>query len=304
MRCGRTRRDMFGFIRPLKPELRVREAERFQAVYCGLCHAIRSRYGRLHTLFLSYDMAFMALVLESLLPEGASVADKRCDASPVRAKKVLQTDEVLAYTADISVLLTYHKLSDSVADETGAKRLLARFIRMLASGGHRKARARLPETDEAMAQRLRELAEVERARTPSIDRAADPFARLLSALVPQTCEEEKARVLRELFYHIGRWVYLIDACQDVKEDFKSGNYNPVALRYALTAPTLEAVKEPLENTLARSLAAVHAAFALLDIRRDRELIENIICLGLPTVTRQVLDGTYQSNGGQSRHGSL
>ena len=44
---------MFGFIRPVKAELRVKEADRFQQVYCGLCHAIRAEYGRFYTLFLS-----------------------------------------------------------------------------------------------------------------------------------------------------------------------------------------------------------------------------------------------------------
>ena len=293
---------MFGFIRPVKSELRVREAERFQSVYCGLCHTLRARYGRLHTLFLSYDMTFLALLTEAVAPEGADTVDKRCDASPVRKKRVLCTDEALLYTADLSVLLTYHKLGDTVADERGVKRLVGRFLRLLCGPGYRRARQERPEIDRTMAECLAELTEVERARTPSIDRAADPFARLLAACAPGEGDEQ--RILRELFYHIGRWIYLTDACQDLADDWKSGSYNPVALRFALTEPALEPVKEQLEITLSRSLAAVHAAFTLLDLRRDAELLQNIICLGLPLVTRQVLDGTYQSNGGQNRHGSL
>lgn len=294
---------MFGFIKPVKSELRMREADRFQCAYCGLCHAIRAHYGRFHTLFLSYDMAFMALLLESLVEDGAGVTQKRCDASPVKCKKVLETDEVLAYTADLSVLLAYHKLVDTIMDEHGAKRLAARFLRLLARSGYRKARAAQPQADASMANCLAELREVEIAQTPSIDRAADPFARLLASCIPEE-GTDTARILRELFYHTGRWVYLIDACQDLAEDFESGSYNPVRLRYALQEPKLEPVKSELETTLSRSLAAVHSAFELLNIRRDREILENIICLGLPMVTRQVLDGTYQSNGGQNRHGSL
>ena len=60
---------MFGFIRPVKPELRVREVDRFQAVYCGLCHEIKRRYGRMQTWFLSYDMTFLALVLGAVTPD-------------------------------------------------------------------------------------------------------------------------------------------------------------------------------------------------------------------------------------------
>ena len=112
------------------------------------------------------------------------------------------------------------------------------------------------------------------------------------------------RILWQMFYHTGRWVYLIDACADLADDLQHGAYNPVALRFGLTAPDLAPVRETLEITLQRSLADIYNAFQLLDVYRDRELLENIICLGMPLVTRQVLDGTYQSNGGQSRHGSL
>ncbi|MGE4548582.1 MAG: DUF5685 family protein [Intestinibacillus sp.] len=295
---------MFGFIRPVKSELRVREMERFQSVYCGLCHAIRRRYGRVHTLSLSYDMTFLTLLLEGLLPKGAAEARQRCDASPVRAKCVLCEDEAIGFAADVSVLLTYHKLQDTVADDRGAKRLAALGLRQFSERGYHKARAAQPELDRVMADCLQELSLVEKAKTPSIDRAADPFARLLAACAPAWEDEGVRRILQELLYHVGRWIYLIDACADLADDWKTGSYNPVALRYELASPSLETVKEPLERTLERSLASIHAAFQLLDIRRDREILENIICLGLPVVTRQVLDGTYQSNGGQGRHGSL
>lgn len=294
---------MFGFIRPVKSELRVREAERFQCVYCGLCHAIRARYGRFYTFFLSYDMTFVALLFESLAKEGAETIQKRCDASPVRSRKVLQQDDVLDTVADLSVLLTYHKIADTIADERGIKRQAAQFLRQMAHRAYQKARARQPQVDETMVQCLAQQAALEKAQVPSIDQAADPTARMLSACAPQDGTDE-ARVLKELFYHIGRWVYLIDACQDIAQDFASGNYNPIGLRFALTQPILTPIKDELEITLARSLAAVHAAFTLLPIKRDREILENIICLGLPTVTRQVLDGSYQSNGGHKRHGSL
>lgn len=50
---------MFGFVRPLRGELKVREWERFQSVYCGLCHTIRSHYGLLQTVMHSYDCTYL-----------------------------------------------------------------------------------------------------------------------------------------------------------------------------------------------------------------------------------------------------
>lgn len=294
---------MFGFIRPVKPELRIREAERFQSVYCGLCHAIRKRYGQFHTLFLSYDMTFLALILTSLEEQAPPVVPKRCVASPVKPKPVSLTCAGIERTADLSVLLNYHKLQDTLADEHGVKRSAARVLQAMAKPAYRRAKQKLPQEDACMESCLRELAQLEQDKTPSLDRPADTFARLMTAAVPPL-DDATARILRQLFYHAGRWVYLIDACADLQDDWKSGSYNPVALRFQLTEPRLEPMKEAMETTLQRSLADIYYAFELLDVRRDRELLENIICLGMPMVTRQVLDGTYQSNGGQNRHGSL
>ena len=150
---------------------------------------------------------------------------------------------------------------------------------------------------------LADLQTLERERCASMDRAADASARMTEAAVPRT-GDARERVLRQMLYHIGRWVYLLDAAQDVKEDMEQDNYNPVVLRYELRTPDITEIKQPLERTLERSLADICMAFDLLDAKRDADLIRNIIFLGMPLVTRQVLDGTYQTNGGWGRHGSL
>lgn len=294
---------MFGFIRPVRPELRVREVDRFQQVYCGLCHAIRGRYGRFYTLFLSYDMTFYALVIGCGSTETPPPCHKRCDASPFRKKACAAPDEFLEQAADVSVLLTYHKLRDSLADEKGAKRLLAKTLCRLGRKGYEKARDRLPEADRQMVEALRDLQALEQQNCDSMDRAADASARLTAAAVPQT-GDARERILTQMFYHVGRWVYLLDACADVAEDLVSGNYNPVVRRYGLQAPALSEIKQPLETTLERSLVDVCSAFDLLRPERDEGLLRNIIFLGMPLVTRQVLDGTYQTNGGWGKHGSL
>lgn len=294
---------MFGFIRPVKSELKVKEADRFQQVYCGLCHAIRARYGRFYTMFLSYDMTFYALVIGSGETPKAQTERRRCDAHPVTKRVCASPDDALALAADASVLLSYHKFRDNLADEKGARRLLAAVLCRLGRRGYEKARARLPEADRDIRAALDELHALENENCASMDRAADASARMTAAVVPHT-GDARERVLRQMFYHAGRWLYLLDAAQDVPEDMKTGAYNPLVQRYALKTPDITDIKQPLERTLERSLADVCTAFDLLDAQRDAEIIRNIIFLGMPTVTRQVLDGTYQPNGGRGKHGSL
>lgn len=294
---------MFGFIRPVKPELRVKEADRFQQMYCGLCHAIRARYGRFYTLFLSYDMTFYALVTGADEADTAPPCRKRCDAHPLIRRPCAAPDGALERAADVSVLLTYHKFRDSLADEKGPKRALAWLLCRLGRRGYGRARARLPEADREVIAALEDLQALERDRCDSMDRAADASARMTAAVVPRT-GDDRERVLRQMFYHVGRWVYLLDAAQDVAEDLEQGNYNPVVLRYGLQSPDLTEIRQPLERTLERSLADICMAYDLLDFGRDADLVRNIIFLGMPLVTKQVLDGTYQTNGGWGKHGSL
>lgn len=296
---------MFGFIRPVKSELRVREAERFNQVYCGLCRLIKADYGGFYTLFLSYDMVFLALVMGCGTEAGDTPqpCKRRCAVRPLRGKTCAVADEALVLAARIGVLLAYHKFEDSVKDECGAKRLLSRMLCALGRKSYRKARDKLPETDAEMARALSELQRLENENCDSMDRAADASARLVAAVAGQG-GEPRERVLRQMFYQIGRWLYILDAAQDVGEDMAQGRYNPVARRYGLEEADITPVKKSLELTLERSLADVCMAFDLLDVRRDEGIIRNIIFLGMPVVTRQVLDGTYQMRGGWGKHGSL
>lgn len=295
---------MFGFIRPYKPELRVREVERFQAMYCGLCHEIKRNYGRIQTYFLSYDMTFFSLVIGALDPHDVGQIACRCDASPFRRKQTACTCPSLRYTADLSVLLTYHKVQDSIRDETGPKRAAAYALHRAMYQAYQHAQNTQPILDQTIRQCLDELVQLEQVRTDSLDRPADTFARLLANSIPPGFPHEVQRILAQMFYHTGRWLYLIDACADLSEDFHTGAYNPIRQRFQLQAPTLDHIRDTLEHTLERSLLDIHTACQLLPLYRDQGLIENIIDLGLPLVTRQVLDGTYHANGGHETHGSL
>ncbi len=294
---------MFGFIRPVKAELKVKEADRFQQVYCGLCREIRAEYGILYTFFLSYDMTFYALVSGCNKEAVPVTVKKRCMANPVSGVQLAKKDESISLSASLSVLLLYHKLKDTEKDEKGLKRLFAKLLLLIFRKGYNKARGLLPEEDKDMALALKDLQALEEQNCDSMDRAADASARLTMAMIPDS-GDIRSRVLRQMFYQLGRWLYLLDAAQDVADDMEKNCYNPVVRRYKLESPDISVIRKPLELTLERSLVDVCMAFDLLDIRRDEGLIRNIIFLGMPVVTKKVLDGTYQTNGGWGKHGSL
>ena len=167
---------------------------------------------------------------------------------------------------------------------------------MLLRRAYRKARARRPAFDESTRRHLEELARLEGERCPSIDAAADTFARLLSDAAGEVREPVKSRVLAQMLYHLGRWIYLIDAADDLKKDVKSGSYNPLPLRYALPGDTLtDAARQELAQTLDSSIRAMAAAFELWDFGDYGPVIESTVYRGLYAVGTAVLDGTFHRN---------
>ena len=100
-------------------------------------------------------------------------------------------------------------------------------------------------------------------------------------------DDPRHRVLEQLLYHLGRWIYLIDARDDLAEDLADGRYNPVAARFGP-----EGDDGLLKQTLDASLDRMGAAFQLGEFGCRTALLENLIYLGLPLVQRAVFDGSW------------
>jgi hypothetical protein len=127
-----------------------------------------------------------------------------------------------------------------------------------------------------------------------MDQAADAFASLLSGAAGEVDDPVRRRVLEQMLYHLGRWIYLVDAADDLKEDAASGNYNPVALRYGLTEGTwTPEARRDFGYTLDHSIHMITTAFELWDFGVWRPLLESTVYTGLFAVGKAVLDGTYR-----------
>lgn len=280
---------MFGYVLPLRGELKVRELESYQAAYCGLCHALGRRCGFLSRFILNYDFAFLAMLLA---PEGdePDLGRKRCIACPLRGKTVCRSGAHYDLAADESVVLTYWKLRDNVQDSSLWKGLPARFLSLCLRPAYRKAARRCGTFDRSVADSLKELRALEQAGSPSLDRTADTFARILQAAAPATAQPERDRTLGQLLYHVGRWIYLVDAWDDLTEDRASGGYNPLLTRYP-DGP--EGHREDLRLTLKHSLNLAVSAANLTDFGHWNGIILNILCLGLPGVEEAVFTGAWR-----------
>lgn len=275
---------MFGYVRPLRQELKCRDFDLYRATYCGLCRCLRRRYGPLAPMFLNFDFIFLTLLLWD--PEDEFVPCRgRCHANPLVKKPMCPDSPALELAADESVILTWWKLRDSARDDGVVGGLPARVLAAGLYPAYRKAAERRPDFDGVVRACLEELSHLEEACCPSLDRAADAFARLLRGAAPSG--DGRSRVLSQLLYHLGRWIYLADARDDLEEDRRAGRYNPVSARYGTQGDD-----EALKATMDQSLDLMGAALQLGEFGCRTPVLENIIYLGLPLVQRAVFDGSW------------
>ena len=282
---------MFGYVRGADEMLSQEDRQRYQSVYCGLCHALGRRYGLAGRMILNFDLTFLAMLLQ----EGpCDTCEKRCLAHPIKARTCQQGSGALDTAADMSVILTWWQVQDGIADHGFFGALKYRFAALFLRRAYRRAKEYQPDFDAITAERLRELAEMERRGEPSLDAPADAFARLLTAAAEGAKDPIKRRVLGQMLYHLGRWIYLVDAADDLAKDAKSGSYNPLPRRYHLPEGKLtDEARRDLSMTLDSSVRAMAAAFELWDFGENRGIIENIVYQGLYAVGGAVLNGTYR-----------
>ncbi len=275
-------RTMFGYVTPEKNELKVRELARYRAYYCGLCRAIGDGYGEAARLFLNYDCAFAAILLCGLNREGDACVLRRCAYKPLGKKEpVMPPNEQLEAAADLNVILAWHKLGDDARDERSPK---AAGGRLLLAGAHKKARRKRPALDDAVAEGLAELAALERRDCRELDAPADAFGRTLRRCFEHFSDGlgSMRPAMASLGYNLGKWIYLIDAWEDRARDAKLGSYN------AFIAAGADA--ERAGFLMNYSLNEAIAAYQLLSLASNAEILDNIMLTGCTARTLSALGG--------------
>ncbi len=285
---------MFGYIKVYQPELKMGEFEQYRGLYCSLCRRLGKRYGCTAQMTLSYDMTFLVL-LEMAQAEACPGFHKgRCPYNPLKKRTCCSDSPLLDRSADASVLLVYHKTRDTIADSGFFKRLAARIALMPAARHRRKAARYQPDMDRAVETYVEKQAAIEATKSESLDAAAEPTAELLAFLCSQTAADEKQhRVLERFGYCLGRWIYLMDAADDLAEDNRTGNYNPLLAAHhgeTVTDDELSACRSRVKLSLNASLAECKAAYELLEIRRFDGILRNILEFGMMNAQNTVLNG--------------
>lgn len=277
---------MFGFVNVYKSELKIKDYEVFRAYYCGLCKALGKRYNQLVRFGLSYDMTFLAIIADSLSDDEPCLAKQGC-VKHLGQHTVCTCNKAIDYAGDVSIILAYHKLCDDVTDEHSVK---AFFARLPYIGAYKKACGKLPDLSIFVREQLSRLSKLEDEKCSSIDIAADPFAILTSCMFKSFDPS-----LESLGYNIGRFIYIADAFSDLKHDLKTNNYNPYICAHDEQYLGSQQFNHEVMGSLNMTLAAVANSYRALAIKKNKDILDNIIYMGL----RYACDNLFRIDGGKN-----
>lgn len=279
---------MFGYVRTDTPYLYIKDERLYRAMYCGLCKGIAQTSGNAARMGLSYDITFLSVVMHNILGIDVKIEKQHCLTHCIRSRDMAEVDELTRQLGALNTILVYFKYTDDIEDGDRG-----RGKRLWFKKGFRKAVKKYPEIAKIVRDNLAEQAKVEKAQTDSVDRAADATATMLAEFSNYALGEKKSVHTRNLFYAVGKWIYLIDALDDYDKDKKKGAYNPFLLAYKA-----ECKKALVEGKHAEEVAFIFRSL-FFDIREslsqipfhfNKDLSDNILLRGLPLVTKRIMEG--------------
>ncbi len=279
---------MFGYIRADKPELKVKELEMYKAVYCTLCKAMGKSYGIFSRFTLSYDFTFLALLNLALKEECSGIKRGHCVFNPLKRCNYCKDLNSFEMPSAAAMIMLYYKLKDNLKDEKSFKKIGYALMFPIFSSAHKKAAKNYPQIEKYVYQYISAQNRLEEENCTELDRAADPTAKALSQILSLCSEDDTGkRVLERLGYCIGRYIYILDAACDFKDDVKKNSYN-VLSEGGIKTELSETDKKKITEQLYFCVNEAGKAFELLDVKKYKSILGNIIYLGLEDTFKKEL----------------
>ena len=243
---------------------------KYKAYYCGLCRTLKEKYGFTGQMTLTYDMTFAIILLTSLYESETIKSEHRCIVHPAKKHEMLQ-NEMTSYAADMNVLLAYYHLLDDWKDEKAVTGLMgAGFLKKDA----RKISEQYPRQSNTIRVCLKELSACEAQEETDLDKVSGCFGRLMGELMVYRKDRWEPG-LRQLGFFLGKFIYIMDAYDDLKEDIKKGSYNPLKERYKK-----EGFDESCKDILTMMIGECSREFEKLPCLEDNEILSNILYAGV------------------------
>ncbi len=264
---------MFGYVTINKPELKIKEYEAYKGIYCTLCKEMGKEYGFLSRFLLSYDGAFYVLYKMGIRDVKTKAEQSHCTFNPCKkCSKITCNSDIYKTASAITVILAYFKLKDNLNDSKPFKKLFLYLLLPYFAMLKNKAIKKQPQVYKAIEKGMQEQFEIEKETEISLDKSADPTAKMLAWLFSFDEDEELAEKSRQFGYQLGRVVYFLDAFDDYKDDMKSGSFNPFKAS--------QNIEEDAKISIRLSVGELTTVMQNVTFNKFSPIIDNIIYDGL------------------------
>lgn len=278
---------LFGYVTIDKSEMLCKDYESYRSVYCSLCKQLGKEYGILSKFILSYDCTFFAVVALSVGDTCPNFKQGRCPFNPTKKCNFICTDSrALSMAAALSVITAYYKIIDNISDGGFFTRLLCYLLLPVVSLWRKKAKSKFPAIEDAVFTMSQQQSIAEADSSCCIDKACEPTAKMLGTVMSliEDSDENTLRVYYNFGYFLGKWIYLMDAVNDIDSDVKHHNFNVLLLKYKNPKSELDSIS----GTLNHCLSEILFSYNLFEHNHFQRIIENILLHGLPNKQAQVL----------------
>ena len=258
---------MFGYVVANTDKLTLEEKKQYRSFYCGLCKTLGTRHGIISRFTLTYDMTFLVLFLSAIYKTDIAIQTERCIIHPLKPHEYCQ-NEITGYAADMNVVLAYYNFLDDWTDD---RKILSLSAAKLFEREYKRIAAQYPKKCTAIRKCLAELYEIEKSGELNPDVPANCFGKLMGEIFVLR-EDEYVEKLRTFGTSLGKFIYIMDGCMDLKSDIKNERYNPL----------ITSSSENFHDILNLLMADCIENYKQLPINQDKGLIENILYSGVWT----------------------
>ena len=210
------------------------------------------------------------MLLTGLYEPEDVVGQCRCVAHPFE-KHQIRRNLFTDYVADMTVLFACYKAEDDWEDENSLRGLV--YGHLLERKLHKKPLL-YGEKVKNIALAMQDFADTEKQGNADIDTMAGLFGKVMAQIV--SCREDEWKDnLERLGFFLGKFIYLMDAYEDVEQDIKKGTYNPLKKRYE--EPGFE---EECRQILTMMMSECCKEFEQLPILQNVDILRNILYSGV------------------------
>ncbi len=263
---------MFGYIYVNQKSLDAEAKKQYQAYYCGLCQVLKKSSGVKGQMLLNYDMTFLIILLTGLYELTVSEEKFVCPLHPGK-KKLAFINEASQYASDMNVLLSYHNLVDDWRDDHSYPK---RVMSLMLKKDYQQISARYPRQARAVETYMEQLMILEARLEENLDVIAGLTGEMLGEIFAWR-DDFWAEELHCLGFYMGKFIYLMDAYEDLEKDRRKNDYNPLDKHSPENPKDFETISRQL---LTSKMSARAKSFERLPILLHADIIRNILYSGV------------------------